>query len=483
MLTMSLVKQTPEDQLKLAIKTDEPKPKRKINVLDEDTYIKRLETIIEKSFFPDLERLKIQQAYQDALKTNDFNALHDLYEKYNRLLDSRSAGVKSTPSATPLHFDTPSFGKEKPYANDEPPNIDLDKTNKSERVVESLDTFLAKNTSEDNISFEALIDEAETKKKTKTHQSWLFEKEKLHQLKSEQSLMLENGPVTNDDIIKSLDTWTYTSKNTLMYIPEGAALTPEEELAQSKSVRIINHSNTRFNAQALNRISSISRTTTPSSSAKPSNPLANPIVKLDVDGKELKPKETPKIRGYSLVEPSPCPTPGRLAGDESPMMIWGEVDSTPMRLDPSQSPYTPRLTGGPEFKIPDIPEREKLALKLEEKMSAEKRKKKQEALKQVQRSIASPSRNLLNSPTVSDRINNMSPAAQQLLLKKKNGSIITSPLISRSPLAKSPYFGIVSPKTKAPDSSSRKLDDLKTSLKRPADSSLTDDLLKLPKSN
>jgi hypothetical protein len=45
-----------------------------------------LETIIEKSFFPDLERLKVQKSYYDAVKNNNFDALRELYSKYNNLL-------------------------------------------------------------------------------------------------------------------------------------------------------------------------------------------------------------------------------------------------------------------------------------------------------------------------------------------------------------------------------------------------------------
>lgn len=287
-----------------------------------------------------------------------------------------------------------------------------------------------------------------------------------------------DGPKYNDDVIKSLDSWKYTSKNTLMYIPEGAPLTLEEELIQAKSSRVINHSNTRFTPEVLNKIGTVVQM--PSSNTK-INPMANPLAKLNVDGKEAGPKETPKVRGYSLVDPCPSPMPGKLAGDESPMMVWGEVESTPMRLDSIQTPFTPRLSDGPEFKIPDIPEREKIALQLEEKISAEKRKKKMEALKQVQRSIASPSRNILSSPRASDRINNMSPAAQRLLsLKKKDDSILSSPILGRSPSIKSPYMGFESPRIMTPDASSRQLNNLKNSLKRPIESSFDDDL-KLPK--
>ena len=61
------------------------------------------------------------------------------------------------------------------------------------------------------------------KEQSKVHQSWLFDKEKQHQLKYNESLMLENSSLNakDNDITKSLDTWTYTSKNSLMYIPEG----------------------------------------------------------------------------------------------------------------------------------------------------------------------------------------------------------------------------------------------------------------------
>ncbi|RNA43613.1 DGCR14 -like protein, partial [Brachionus plicatilis] len=421
---MSMVKKSSDDDLKLV--SYDQKSKRSVNVLDEDTYIKKLDSIIEKSFFPDLERLKIQQAYQEALKANNYDALNDLYERYNKHVASSEPKVNSTPrksdgSATDL-----------PYANEEPPVIDLEQPANG-KITESLDTFLANNTSEDNISFEALIEDAEKKQRTKIHQAWLFEKEKQHLKKSEESLMLD-GPKHNDDLIKSLDSWRYTSKNTLMYIPEGAPLTLEEELVQAKSSRVINHSNTRFTPEELNRLGTVVQM--PASSTK-TNLLATSISKLNVEGKEASAKETPKIRGYSLVDPCPSPMPGNLAGDESPMMVWGEVESTPMRLDPTQTPYTPRMSDGPEFKIPDIPEREKIALQLEEKISAEKRKKKIEALKQVQRSIASPSRNVLSSPRAGDRINNMSPAAQRLLsLKKKSDSILSSPILGRSPSIK-----------------------------------------------
>lgn len=97
------------------------------------------------------------------------------------------------------------------------------KEDTNDAADESLDEFLSKNTSEDNVSFEMLMKDAEKKQRAKTHQAWLFEKEEFHRLKGPESkLMIEGGEATkSDDCTKSLDSWTYTSKNTLMFVPDG----------------------------------------------------------------------------------------------------------------------------------------------------------------------------------------------------------------------------------------------------------------------
>ena len=146
----------------------------------------------------------------------------------------------------------------------------------------------------------------------------------------------------------------------------------------------------------------------------------------------------------------------------------------------------------PEFKIPDVPDREKLLFDLEEKNSAARRKKKNEALRQVQRVLSSPSSkktptsmSLGAATSLVSRINSMSPAAQHLLTSKLNiktggKSLTSSPHTPLSNLT--PKSGLDSPLvTKSP--SSRSLENLKSNLKRvtSADSSITDNLLKLPK--
>ena len=269
-----------------------------------------------------------------------------------------------------------------------------------------------------------------------------------------------------------IDTWSYTPKNTLMYIPEGVPLTFEEKLEIERQAKIIKHENTRFTVVPFDfkkqkeTLESLSETR-----------LSQLSGKMGVDGKELVSKETPKVNGFGFVAATPSPVPGRLAGDESPMMTWGEIDSTPFRLDGSATPSFSYHSGnGPEFKIPDIPEREKIALNLEEKANAARRKTKLDALKHVQRRIASPSVDS-SKGSLSDRYHVMSPAAQRLLSSKLNirpgsgkstprsGSSTPSPSLSKQSFSPNVVKQLTSP----------------TSFKKPILDSLTDNLLKLPK--
>ena len=43
----------------------------------------KMGSIIERDFFPDLEKLRAQNAYLDAVDTNDVLKLRELYEKYS----------------------------------------------------------------------------------------------------------------------------------------------------------------------------------------------------------------------------------------------------------------------------------------------------------------------------------------------------------------------------------------------------------------
>ncbi|XP_070573793.1 splicing factor ESS-2 homolog [Ptychodera flava] len=134
-----------------------------------------------------------------------------------------------------------------------------------------------------------------------------------------------------------------------------------EKIIQEKKPREIVHENTKFGVSPFN-LTQQKDTLARAAAAK----AAIWRGKIGPDGKKIMAKETPNVNGYSFVA-TPSPAPGR-NGDESPMMTWGEIESTPFRLDGSQTP-APR----PSFRIPDVPRREKIWMRLAEKVSQTQR--------------------------------------------------------------------------------------------------------------
>lgn len=265
----------------------------------------------------------------------------------------------------------------------------------------------------------------------------------------------------------------------------GAPLTYEEKLEVEKNAKIIKHENTRFNVVPFDFKKPNAIALNNAGDTK----IAQLNAKFGVDGKELMQKETPKVNGYAYVDAIPSPIPGRLLGDESPMMTWGEIEGTPFRLDGSSTPYSSYHHGaGPEFKIPDVPEREKIALSLEEKANAARRKSKLDALKHVQRNLSGQSVDS-SKGSLTDRINVMSPAAQRLLSSRLNirsNSLNRSlsrdntPSPSVSVQGFSPSIKYASPNP-SPSGNQKLQNSLKSTLKKSISDSLTDNLLKLPK--
>lgn len=151
--------------------------------------------------------------------------------------------------------------------------------------------------------------------------------------------------------------------------------------------------------------------------------------------------------------------------------------------------------------MPSIPEREKIALNLEEKASNERRKRKDQAMKQMQRFLVpSPRTSSSASPSINDKLSSMSPAARRLLEAKLNirtsGSATPSPAKFSAATPSPGTFSAASPSPRVSSSSSllkspnvvkinnQSIENLRSTLKRPSSSSsdsLTDNLLKLPK--
>ena len=235
----------------------------------------------------------------------------------------------------------------------------------------SLDTFHARFTSEDNQSFEELMERTVAKKQHAYW--WAYENDAASK---SAALAITNRPhaAEFDDGLKHIEdrtvrpagphTWTHRTRNQFMFLPDldvsretsglqriGAAAsnttelmlhTPtSSDLALSGAAvtdaggllppKIIKHSNTRFTAA-----------TAP---ASPLPELAVPSAPSEASAQGS---------GYALVR-SPSPTPGD-ANDE-PIMTWGDIAATPMILGGGDS----------SFRSPELPKRDSLAHTLEAK--------------------------------------------------------------------------------------------------------------------
>lgn len=228
---------------------------------------------------------------------------------------------------------------------------------------------------------------------------------------------IENQFAAIEGPSKQLDMWTYTNKNTVMYVPDGVEYTKEEQLEMAKNRQEVVHNNTRLsynpwdeqkNKQAI------------AQAAKTQSTVYNG--KIGVDGNVIESNASPQIRGFRFERtPSPCP-----GVSESPLMTWGEIEGTPFRLDGGDTPLRPALPG-PSFKIADPSRRETIGLQLAEKAGERMRGQKAKAMEAARRNIASP---YIRSSM--DRLASMSPAAKRLATGKIGASIMTPKVMTPS---------------------------------------------------
>lgn len=135
-----------------------------------------VEKIIERDFFPDLENLKDRLEYLDAREQNDLVKLRELYSKYS---SGKETPVLRNVEESPATFETPSesrggatprmantFGEGLETPDNKRKDQQDDKSSVSGREM-SLDEFLQNHTSEDNESFEQIMEKSEQRFRAK----------------------------------------------------------------------------------------------------------------------------------------------------------------------------------------------------------------------------------------------------------------------------------------------------------------------------
>lgn len=319
----------------------------------------------------------------------------------------------------------------------------------------SLDSFLHNYTSEDNYSFQEIIDNAAIKLKQKFAVLYKEEdrsKERLAQILQlpsiEQQLMLR-GSEEEGNKMRTIETWKYENKNSIMYIPEGVELSAEEQRKMSVRRQIIQHHATRLNVNPF------------STEVKSKQNLETTSGMPSTSNDQQKLTETLPLRsyggsricdtGFRLVStPSPCP------GEAfSPLMTWGEIEGTPFRLDGMDTPLLHHSLSGvgsasrsgaatpSSFRINATPRREviahELAERIGEKMRAQKQKAMDAARRNINGGIGSDHSLASSSPLTSfnrgsrrDRLASMSPAAQRLATNKLG--VRMTPIECKTPL-------------------------------------------------
>ena len=389
--------------------TAPPIRKRKQVVLEEDAYAQALSDIIQRDFFPNLPRIRVQADFLEAQERNDTNRMRQITMNYLR--DQTTPGTSF--STETLHIENGVGNLDSPRKT--PASADVQRL--------SLDQFQSKYTSEDNASFNDILEKTIAKRREKF--DWILSKEgggKLLLAAPEDKQRLEDSA--------QYQTWEYTARNALMYTPEGL---PQELQSQSyASHRKLSHPSTRFDINHIAPVAARERRTDDQSSESvaagilPMDESLEAIRKLgelknnrplSPSGRPLDEEDEDKIAGYAFVSESPLV----VNGDMTPLMTWGAVEGTPLPLS------------GPAFKMPPTPRREQVGIALTETASRAHRKR-----------VAKESRETFYSPSASrsggwtpgtprrDQISALSPAARKLM-RKSGGARLNN--VESSPMS------------------------------------------------
>merc|ERR1719232_2543509 len=384
--------------------------------MDEDEYVAKVEKIIERDFFPELDKLKAQSEYIDARDRNDLETMSRLEEKYSGVRPDTGRRL-----ASPATFDTPvdaprESDPRRPEGTEDTAEKDKEDGGKTEDKEEekiTLDRFMANHTSEDNESFIELQEESEKKHRIKN--AWMYKDEALYLEMKAQQMALPS--VEEQAAIQhrpdNVDTWTYQNINSVFHNPDGLELSDKEKIEKAKKEKIILHGNTRISK-------------TPWKSDKEQAKINREIEmkkalaagRVGIDGKELTRPETPSVNGFKLMSMSPSPA---LGVEDSPLMTWGQAESTPYMLGGCETPLVTSGGSGPGFQIKEMSERDKIALQLADNNSKYYRDRKMKAMEQVRSSLKA-----------GKGLAGMSPAAQRLASGKLGIRLGTDPMLRRS---------------------------------------------------
>lgn len=451
--------------------------KRPATVLDEDEYTAALSEIIARDYFPGLLESQAQHEYLAALESDNDAWIAEAAKKLreaamptsSKRRGARNTRFNATPSSTPIR-NTPSNVTDTPLGYNgsdtpmttasEPPSLDLNQL--SHKSVDTstltLSHFQAKYTSEDNESFNTVLDKQNQKRREKHVHLWtqdqripsarqIAHRAREARLLTEQEVANASGksliPITSgatDQRPAKPDSWSIKRPdNPFMFHAESVDETGIPTVMESKeqnskaAPRQVVHANTRFPSAAMYR-----------DDPGPIPPSPSPSLNTDIIARRDAERrrrggfrddstvgltdsdagytgsETPRVNGYAFVDEDEPEANPNLNLDNAPsyrdLLAGQTADATPN-----------------PFRINEIRKREDLHLRMVEKQARGKREKEKEKEKDKDRDVHAThgtgnwartpgsimsTRSLSMTPAGRDsNVGNMTPAARRLMEK------------------------------------------------------------------
>ncbi|CEL97110.1 unnamed protein product [Vitrella brassicaformis CCMP3155] len=448
--------------LAVAVPNPHPLPRIPSRVLSEDDYTSMISEIIERDFFPDLPKLRAMRALLD-LQRDPAASEQDVMAAHQRLQQMTPASVAGTPSYQEMkerrHMDeaqSVAAGRAKPTSIAAERSTTMQHRQQEGvkkltlvdgRTVEvtphvRLDKFQRHYTSEDNASFERII--AQEKQQLTDKEWWIEECMRYHNtrhLQLQDSVDRAGRGEGDGKVIKDLQYTKHQARNALMFYPqehssEGGVeerglvgRTDEGQLSSKVAAldREIKNRNTRFPTALQEKDDAEARQAARMHAqvrAKDHEKAMNDIVRSgQVPSSRVKgaPVQSPapdapiSHRGYAMVS-TPRLHPGQ-GPDESPLMTWGEIASTPLLLDAAQAirdsvNEPPGLSGMQGFSMQEPSQREAAGQRLAD-AAAEKLKSKNPKVLQtagIRAAVTGPSSIFRRgTPSPSPRLSKPSP--------------------------------------------------------------------------
>lgn len=422
--------------------------KRPTTALDEDVYTNALSHIIARDFFPGLLETQAKQEYLDALDSKDKGWISSSKKKLADVMrtptpgsNARRKSDSASSAGTPQHIPSRSDETPRGWGGDTPMSVasfSTAGTEQNDRDIPDVSNlgllaFQAKYTSEDNESFNKVLDQQNEKRRER--QPWLWNDNKIpsarqiahHQQEAKRIAAQGGNPETS--LIKSdaqsqpavktnldirparPDGWKTRPNNTLMFQPSSIEDTHETiqqraETGSRAGPKRTLYQNTRLLDADAAAAADATRSVppSPSLSAIQDAIAGRPRVGASEAASAVGGGETPRVNGYAFVdEDEPEPEPESGSSLEADWRLLGSSDSRPN-----------------PFQISETRKREALHHRMVDRVARNKRA---EKVARTTKTPATATPRFASSPRVDFGFNStpshggkmLTPAAQKLL--------------------------------------------------------------------